>query len=66
MEVFLLRSTYIQWKKIRGKEPEKLRLKEHFSWFWGCPGEGSFDDRFDFKEAGSSTPTAGTTSIISL
>ena len=38
----------IAWKKDRGKEPEGLRPREDFPWFWGCPGDGPIDDRTDF------------------
>ena len=39
----------ISWKKDRGKEPEELRPREDFPWFWGCRGDGPIDDRTDFK-----------------
>ena len=39
----------ITWKKDRGSEPESIRPIEQFSWFWGCPGEGSLDERTNFK-----------------
>jgi hypothetical protein len=39
----------ITWKKDRGTEPESIRPIEQFSWFWGCPGEGSLDERTNFK-----------------
>ena len=39
----------ITWKKDRGKEPEELRRREDFPWFWGCPGDGSVDQRSDFE-----------------
>ena len=38
----------ITWKKDRGKEPEELRTREDFPWFWGCPGNGSDEQRTDF------------------
>ena len=38
----------ITWKKDRGKEPEELRARDDFPWFWGCPGDGPIDDRTDF------------------
>ena len=38
----------IKWKKDRGKEPESLRPKEDFPWFWGCNGDGSQTDMTDY------------------
>ena len=38
----------ITWKKDRGKEPQSLRPKADFPWFWSCQGEGSQADRADF------------------
>lgn len=38
----------IKWGKDRGKEPESLRPRDAFPWFWGCPGGGSADERTDF------------------
>ena len=38
----------INWGKDRGKEPQSLRLKVDFPWFWGCKGEGSSEERTDF------------------
>ena len=38
----------ITWKKDRGKEPEELRPREDFPWFWGSPGDGGLDQRTDF------------------
>jgi hypothetical protein len=37
------------WKKDRGIEPKSIRPIEDFPWFWSCPGEGSRDERTDFK-----------------
>ncbi len=39
----------VTWKKDRGTEPKNIRPIEEFPWFWGCPGEGSLDERTDFK-----------------
>jgi len=33
----------IKWTKDRGKEPQSLRPKEDFPWFWSCPGDGTTD-----------------------
>ncbi len=38
----------INWKKDRGKEPESLRPKTDFPWFWSCPGEDTAAERTDF------------------
>ena len=38
----------ITWKKDTGKEPEGLRPRDDFPWFWGCPGGGSEEQRTDF------------------
>ena len=35
----------IKWVKDIGKEPQSLRPKACFPWFWGCKGEGSEADR---------------------
>ena len=39
----------ITWKKDRGKEPQSLRPKNNFPWFWSVPGEGLPADRTDFS-----------------
>ena len=38
----------IKWKKDRGKEPQSLRPKAEFPWFWGCNDDGTTDERTDF------------------
>ena len=38
----------VKWGKDRGKEPEKLRPRENFPWFYSCPGQGSETDRTDY------------------
>lgn len=38
----------ITWKKDRGTEPESIRPKDDFPWFWSCPGDGLADQRTDF------------------
>ena len=30
-----------KWTKDRGKEPQELRDREDFPWFWSCPGTGT-------------------------
>jgi hypothetical protein len=41
----------IKWKKDRGKEPQNLRPKADFPWFWGCAGDDGEADRTDFSAA---------------
>ena len=41
----------IHWRKDRGKEPQSLRPKVDFPWFWSCPGDGTIDARTDFPGA---------------
>jgi hypothetical protein len=38
----------VKWGKDRGKEPESLRPKTDYPWFWSCPGNGSPEERTDF------------------
>ena len=38
-----------KWKKDRGKEPESLRPREEYPWFWSCPGDETLEERTDFK-----------------
>ncbi|WP_423925145.1 N-6 DNA methylase [Candidatus Palauibacter sp.] len=38
----------IKWGKDRGKEPQELRDREDFSWFWSCPGTGTTELRTDY------------------
>ena len=38
----------INWKKDRGKEPESLRPREEYPWFWSCPGDASREERTGF------------------
>ena len=44
--------TRINWKKDRGNEPESLRPKTDYPWFWGCTDDGSPDDRSNFTDTG--------------
>ncbi|MFH1843436.1 MAG: hypothetical protein ABIF77_09540 [bacterium] len=40
----LLRSKpNIKWGKDRGYDPESLRPKADYPWFWSCPGDGAVD-----------------------
>ena len=38
----------IKWNKDRGKEPQSLRPKVDFPWFWGCNGDGNVSDATDY------------------
>jgi len=38
-----------KWKKDRGKEPESLRPKADFPWFWSCDPEKRPEHRQDFQ-----------------
>ena len=38
----------IKWSKDRGKEPESLRPREDFPWFYSFPGLGPEADRTDY------------------
>ncbi len=39
----------IKWDKDRGKEPESIRPRAEFPWFYGCPGDSKLDaDRIDW------------------
>ena len=39
----------IKWGKDRGKEPQELRDREDFPWFWSCPGAGTAEQRTDYR-----------------
>ena len=46
----ILRATpNIRWGKDRGKEPQDLRDREDFPWFWSCPGTGTPEQRTDYR-----------------
>lgn len=38
----------VKWKKDRGKEPEKLRPRKGFPWFWGCNLDEHKEHQIDF------------------
>ena len=38
----------IHWSKDRGQEPQSLRPREDFPWFWSCPGDGPLAERTGF------------------
>jgi hypothetical protein len=39
----------IKWDKDRGKEPESIRPRAEYPWFYGCPGDSKLDaDRLDW------------------
>jgi hypothetical protein len=39
----------VKWTKDRGKEPQSLRPKNDYPWFWSCPGDGTAEERTDFE-----------------
>ena len=39
----------IKWRKDRGKEPQSLRPRANFPWFWSCQGDGALEERTDFR-----------------
>ena len=42
----------IKWKKDRGKEPQSLRPRADFPWFWSCEADGTVEDRTDYVAEG--------------
>jgi hypothetical protein len=38
----------VKWTKDRGQEPQSLRPKDDFPWFWSCRGDGTLAERTDF------------------
>ena len=44
----LRRNPNIKWGKNRGKDPQSLRPKADFPWFWSCKGDGTLKERTDF------------------
>ena len=38
----------IKWPKNRGKEPQELRERKDFPWFWSCPGTGTAEQRTNY------------------
>jgi len=57
-------STWSNSKKLgvtdRGKEPETLRPREEYPWFWGCQPEKRPDHRVDFGAATARAAAAAT------
>jgi hypothetical protein len=49
----------VKWKKDRGKEPESLRPREDFPWFWGCDPENHHEHRVDFGAGTVGSEAAG-------
>ncbi len=41
----------VKWTKDRGKEPQALRPRDQFPWFWSCPGNGDVAQRTDYQAA---------------
>jgi hypothetical protein len=54
-----VRPKSIKWKKDRGKEPESLRPRHQFPWFWGCEPEEKPEHRTNFGAALPDSPHAG-------
>ncbi|MEX2375649.1 MAG: DNA methyltransferase [Dehalococcoidia bacterium] len=49
----------VKWTKDRGKEPEDLRPREDFPWFWGCNPDTEAGHRVDFgAETADAAPAA--------
>lgn len=44
----LRRKPNVRWTKDRGKEPEELRPRDQFPWFWGCDPQNDPRHRTDF------------------
>jgi hypothetical protein len=44
----------VKWTKDRGKEPQSIRPKEEFPWFWSCPEENP-PPPLDFAGGGTFT-----------
>ena len=42
----------IKWNKDRGKEPQSLRPRANYPWFWSCEADGTVDDRTDYVAEG--------------
>ncbi len=51
----------VKWSKDRGKEPEALRPRAQFPWFWGCDPEKHTDHQQDFGAATKTALPAGPT-----
>jgi hypothetical protein len=49
----------VKWTKDRGKEPESLRPREEFPWFWGCDPEKNPRHEVDFGAATAEAVPAG-------
>ncbi|MEW6071032.1 MAG: N-6 DNA methylase [Planctomycetota bacterium] len=54
-----VRPKSIRWEKDRGKEPESLRPRLEFPWFWGCDPEEKPAHRTDFGAPLPDRPAAG-------
>jgi hypothetical protein len=49
----------VKWKKDRGKEPESIRPRDEFPWFWGCDPEKNPEHRVDFGAGTGGSEAAG-------
>lgn len=43
----------VKWTKDRGQEPQSLRPKDDFPWFWSAEGDGTIAARTDFMGGAS-------------
>lgn len=50
----------VKWTKDRGKEPEDLRPRKDFPWFWSCDPDKHAAHRVDFGAGTSDAAPAGT------
>lgn len=39
----------IKWTKDRGTDPESIRPRDEYPWFWSCAGDGTLQERTDFR-----------------
>jgi len=49
----------IKWAKDRGKEPQSLRPRLQFPWFWGCDPDKRIEHRINFGFPALGAPAAG-------
>jgi hypothetical protein len=51
----------VKWSKDKGKEPESLRPRAQFPWFWGCDPDKHANHRTDFGAPTKGAVPAGQT-----
>jgi hypothetical protein len=49
-----------KWTKDRGKEPQELRPRQDFPWFWSYDPKAPREKRIDFGAGTNASPDAGT------